>query len=96
MEMDVRWKPFRVFNYLTDVCVNLKLCNPDIAVKDNSIFKKGITIQCLLIGFQMYVYCFLKTSRRKYEQMEKLEEAFSNCRKVIDGYVFNGSTNSGK
>lgn len=36
MDMDVHWKPFRVFNYLTDVCVNLILCYPNVTVKDNS------------------------------------------------------------
>lgn len=39
---------------------------------------------------------FFKTSRRKYEQMEKLEEAATNCRKVIKSFVYNGSTNNGK
>lgn len=53
-------------------------------------------MQCLLIGFHVNVYCFFKTSRRKYEQMEKLEEAATNCRKVIKSFVYNGSTNNGK
>lgn len=83
--MDVHWKPFRVFNYLTDVCVNLILCYPNVTVKD-----------IMLIGFHVNVYCFFKTSRRKYEQMEKLEEAATNCRKVIKSFVYNGSTNNGK
>lgn len=37
----------------------------------------------------------VKTSRRKYEQMEKLEEEGRNCMKVIKSYLYNGSTNNG-
>lgn len=53
-------------------------------------------MQCLLISFYVNVYCILKTSRRKYEQMEKLEEEGRNCMKVIKSYLYNGSTNNGK
>lgn len=54
MDMDVHWKPFRVFNYLTDVCVNLILCYPNVTVKDNSKKKKYTVLaywfscECLL------------------------------------------------
>lgn len=95
MDMDVHWKTFRVFNYLTDVCVNLILCYPNVTVKDNSKKKNIICSACLLVFMWMFIV-FFKTSRRKYEQMEKLEEAATNCKKVIKSFVYNGSTNNGK
>lgn len=54
MDMDVHWKPFRVFNYLTDVCVNLILCYPNVTVKDNSK-KKLLYSACLLVFMWMFI-----------------------------------------
>lgn len=55
MDMDVHWKPFRVFNYLTDVCVNLILCYPNVTVKDNSKKKNIICSACLLVFMWMFI-----------------------------------------
>lgn len=55
MDMDVHWKPFRVFNYLTDVCVNLILCYPNVTVKDNSKKKNIIYSACLLVFMWMFI-----------------------------------------
>lgn len=54
MDMDVHWKPFRVFNYLTDVCVNLIFFYPNVTVKDNSK-KKLIYSACLLVFMWMFI-----------------------------------------
>lgn len=55
MDMDVHWKPLRVFNYLTDVCVNHIFCYPNVTVKDNSKKKNIIYSACLLVFMWMFI-----------------------------------------